>query len=57
MIYIIVILRLYSETLCTVTGGGVILEETTAIRIEMLHHRIKVLSQKNSALICSDALV
>ncbi len=33
---------------------GAILEETTPIRMEMFHHRIKVITQNNFVLICSD---
>ncbi len=35
-------------------GGVVILEETTPVRIEMFHHRVKVITQNNFVLICSN---
>ena len=35
-------------------GSIVVLEETTHIRIEMFHHRIKVIIQKSFVLIYSD---
>ena len=35
----------------------VIMEETTPFRIEMFHHRIKVITQNNFVLICSDPLL
>jgi hypothetical protein len=34
-----------------VDGGIVILEETTGISIEMIHHRLKVITQKGCAFI------
>ena len=35
-------------------GGIVILEETTPHQIEMFHQRMKVITQNNCVLICSD---
>ncbi len=55
MIHIIFILiKPFSDPSCPADGGIVILEETTPIRIEMFHHRIKVTTQNNFVLICSD---
>ena len=55
MIHIIFILiKPFSDPSCPMDGGIVILEETTPIRIEMFHHRIKVITQNNFGLICSD---
>lgn len=36
--------------------GGVVLEETTPIRREMFHHRMKVINQTNMALLFCDFL-
>lgn len=46
MIYIIIILI---KILCLVVVGGVVPDETTPIRIAMLHRRMKVISQKKSS--------
>ena len=55
MIHIIFILiKPFSDPSCPMDGSIVILEETTPIRIEMFHHRIKVITQNNFVLICSD---
>lgn len=37
----------FSEPLCPVDMGEDMLDETTLIRMEMFHHRIKVISQRN----------
>ncbi len=53
MIHIILILiKPFGDPSRPVDGGTVILEETTPIRIEMFHHRIKVINQNNFVLIC-----
>lgn len=49
--YIIVI----HESLCFVDGGAVILEETTLVRKEMFHLKVKMISQNDLVLICSEA--
>ena len=53
MIHIIFILiKPFSDPSCPMDGGIVILEETSPIRIEMFHQRIKVIIQINFVLIC-----
>lgn len=47
------LIKPFSDTLYPMDGGILILEETTLIRTEMFHHRIKVMTQKNFVLICS----
>jgi hypothetical protein len=43
MVYIIfMLIKPFSDDSCPVDGGNVILEETTPIRIETIHHRLKV---------------
>ena len=55
MIHIIFILiQPFSDPSCFIDEGIVILEETAPIRIEMFYHRIKVITQNNFVLICSD---
>lgn len=57
MIYIIFILiKSFSECECSwlADRDTVILEETLLIWIGMFHHRIKIISQHNTVLICSD---
>ncbi len=55
MIHIIfMLIKPVSDPSFPVDGGIVILEETTPVRIEMFHHRIKVITQNNFVLICSD---
>ena len=51
----IVFIQLFSYPLCPIHGVVVILEETTALRIEMFHHRIKVITQNHFVMICSDS--
>ena len=54
MIHIIFILiKPFSDPSCPM-DGGIDSQETTTIRIEMFHHRIKVIAQNNFVLICSD---
>lgn len=43
---IFILLRPF-RPLWDVDGGGVILKETTPIRIEMIHHRIQMITRKN----------
>ena len=38
----------------SVTPHPIVLEETTSIRIEMFLHRIKIITENNFVLICSD---
>ena len=54
MICIIYKVKPFSDPSCPMDGGIVMLEESTAIWIEMLHYRIKVIMQNNFVLICSD---
>lgn len=44
----------FSDPLCSVDWGIDILEETTPTRLEMSHHRKKVLPQNHFILICGD---
>ena len=50
----ILLIKPFSDPSYPVNWGIVILEETTPIRIEMFHHRTKVITQNNFVLICSD---
>lgn len=53
-----IVYHAYPIVSCPLDGGGVILKETTPIRMEMFQHSwIKVISSKNFVLICSDALL
>lgn len=51
---IFIYIQLLSEPSCPVDGDILILEEVTAMRIEMFHHRIEMISLKCFVLICSD---
>lgn len=54
MFYIIsILIKRFSEPSCTLDGGGIVREDTIPNCIEMFHHRIKVISQNNSVVICS----
>lgn len=56
MIHIVFILvKPFSDPLFPLSGSGMILKETTPLRTEMVHHRIKVMSQ--DVLTCSDSLI
>lgn len=48
-------IKAFSKPLCPVHGGLLILKETISIRIEMFHHRKKVINQRNSVLICIES--
>lgn len=50
IIFIFILINPFSEPLCPVDGGGVILDETTPIRIEMFPQNIKLIRQKNITL-------
>lgn len=45
----------FKKPSCSESGGGVMLEETPPIMIEMFHHKIKVIGQKNIVVNCSGA--
>jgi hypothetical protein len=45
------LIKPFNDHLCPVDVGIVILEETTPIRIEMLHHRLKVIPMNGCAFI------
>ena len=42
---IFILIKPFSDPLCPMDGGIVILEETIPIRIEMFHYRIKVITE------------
>lgn len=44
---IFIFIRLFSEPLCPMDMGGVSMEKSTLIWIEMLHHKLKAISQNN----------
>lgn len=53
MIHIVLILiKPFSDPVCSMDGGTV--RESTSIKIEMFHHRGKVIAQNNLVLIDSD---
>ncbi len=54
---IFTLIKPFSDPLCPMDGGIFIVEKTTPIRIEMFHHRAKVITQNNFVLICSEMLL
>ena len=52
MVYIVfMLIKPFSDHSCPVDGDIVFLEETTPIRIEMLHLRLKVINQNGCVFI------
>ena len=49
--FIFMLIKTFSDHPCPVDGGIVILKETTPITIEMLQHRLKVISQNGCVFI------
>jgi hypothetical protein len=46
MVYIVfMLIKPFSDLSYPVDGGIIILEETTPIRIDIIHHRLKVITQ------------
>uniref|UniRef100_A0A0E9PRG6 Uncharacterized protein n=1 Tax=Anguilla anguilla TaxID=7936 RepID=A0A0E9PRG6_ANGAN len=52
--FIFILIILFSDPSCPVDEGIFIMEEITPIRIEIFHHRIKLITQNNFVLICSE---
>lgn len=44
----------FGKILCPVDEGGVILEQTLPIRMELFHHRVKVISWMNLSSFCAE---
>ena len=53
--FMFILIKPFTEHLCPVNGGSAIQEETIHIRKETFYHRIKVISQNNFGLICSES--